>query len=207
MRMNGTCVKRLALTACFLLSLQGFAYTFSVEKVGRRGTKSESKGVIFADKSGSQSYRIIIRSGVKEPVQKFSLSGITIVKANMKRKFQFAFDEVGKTELESIPGASVSARYVTCKAAAVDDNWKDVGHDMSRGLVVVGVTIEIHNDKGKRVFVWSNQAGVYKKGIDEVLSDKETKFQNTTENKEHWKEYLKGQDDGWNYWRTKEDDQ
>ena len=206
MRMNGTCVKRLALTVFFLLSLQGFAYTFSVEKVGRKGTKSESKGVIFADKSGTQSFRLIIRSGVKEPAQKFSLSGITIVKANMKRKFQFAFNEIGKIELESIPGASVSARYVTCKTSAVDDNWKDVEQDMSRGLVVVGATIEVHNDKGKRVFVWSNQAGVYKKGIDEILSDKETKFQNTTENKEHWKEYLKGQDDGWNYWRTKEDD-
>jgi len=207
MRMSGTCVRTLALIASVLLSLQGLAYTFSIDRLGRRGTKSESKGVIFADKSGTQSFRLTIRSGVKEPVQKFILSGITIVKANQKRRFQFAFDEIGKIELESVPGTSVSARYVTCKAAAVDDNWKEVGRDMSRGLVVVGATIEVRDEKGKRVFVWSNQSGVYKKGIDEILSDKETKFQNKAENKDHWREYLKGQDDGWNYWRTKEDDQ
>lgn len=190
--------------SAFFACASAHAYTFRCDPVGRHGTRSSSRQ-IFADKKSTLSYKVSIMSGTKELARKFYLRGLTIVKANQQKRFHFAIDEVAERILESVPGRSVQAIYITCCTDAVDDNWKDVGGDWSRGLVPLGAVIEIADEDGKIYFVWSNQSGPYKRGIAAALKDQETTFQNSRDDY-NWRRYVRGKDRGYNYWRLQEED-
>ena len=190
---------------CLMLSLMcfnAFGYGFKAQSKGRSGTRSDSE-YMFAKKSGCQVYTITCSWGLKEKTKKIKFKAITVVKTNSRRKYQYAFDEVAEFEIEPTPGKKFSIDYVTIATQAVDDNWKDIGYDMSRGLTVLGAVIEIYDDEGKSIFKWSNVPGKrWQLGIESALSDKETMFQNgNEENKEYNSEYIEGKDKGFNYWR------